>query len=42
MELLPLIPPQASYATLEELISAVNIFAVIESYTVVKKWTKKS
>lgn len=32
---------QASYATLQELISAVNIFTVIQSYAVVRRLTKK-
>ncbi len=42
MELQPPIPLQASYATLEELISAVNVFATTKGYAVVKKRTKKS
>ena len=41
MELQPLLLSQASYATLEELISAVNVFAAIQGYKVVKKQTKK-
>ncbi len=42
MELQPLILLQTSYATLEELISAVNVFAATQGYAVVKKRTKKS
>lgn len=42
MELQPPILSQASYATLEELISVVNVFAVIQGYAVVKRRTKKS
>lgn len=40
MELQPPILPQASYATLEELISAVNVFAATQGYAVVKRRTK--
>ncbi len=42
MELQPPLLPQVSYATLEELISAVNVFAATQGYAVVKKRTKKS
>ncbi len=42
MELQPPIPPQASYATLKELISAVNVFTATQGYSVVKRRTKKS
>ncbi len=42
MELQPFILLQAFYATLEELILAVNVFIVTQSYAVVKRRTKKS
>lgn len=42
MELQPPILPQASYAILEELILAVNVFAAIQGYAIIKRRTKKS
>lgn len=42
MELLLLIFLQAFYIPLKELISVVNIFAIIQGYAVVKRQTKKS
>lgn len=42
MELQPLILSQVFYATLKELILAVNIFTAIQDYIVVKKKTKKN
>ena len=42
MKFLPPIFPQTFYATLEELISAINIFIVIQRYVVIKKQTRKS
>ena len=41
IELQPPLLPQVSYATLEELISAANVFAATQGYSVVKKRTKK-
>lgn len=41
-ELEPLIFHQAFYATLKELILAINVFAVRQDYAVVKRWIKKS
>ena len=42
IELQPLILPQASHATLKELISTVNVFAAKQGDAVVKRQTKKS
>lgn len=41
MEIQPFILSQTFYITLEELVSAVNVFAATQSYTVLKRWNKK-
>ncbi len=42
MELQSFIIFQASYTTLKKLISAINIFATLQGYAIVKRRTKKS